>query len=317
MAATASYWDLSGRWQEGLREAKALLTLDNVQDLSRGEMEYVAGFLARYMGQLEQAADHCQTALHLFESSGDDAGAMRALNSLGNIASDRADLEHADLFYERAAAMATQVNDPEYLGRILNSRGAAAQRRGDLDAASKLFGDALAAARRSDNLADQCYALINLGEVAVALNHLKEAEALLSEGLALAQQCGDRRGEAAALIIAGSVATRQNEPREALGRLSRAAKMFYELGDNFDILMAIGRLALASHQVGDLERSALLVSAERALRTGSSYGPSLDHDELAMLEAALKESLGPSFEAIRYRAAKMTLEEVLAVAIAD
>ena len=236
---------------------------------------------------------------------------MRALNSLGNIASDRGNFDEADTSYGRAASIAVRIDDPEYLGRTLNNRGTVAQSRGDLDAAAHLYREALDAARRSDNLADQCYALINLGEVAVGLNHLEEAEALLAKGLTLAHECGDRLAEATVLNTSGWVALRRTEPREALDRSSRAAHMFHELGDNIDILIALGRLALASHQVGDFDHAILLLSAERALRVGFAYGPSPHHDELVAVEAELRFSLGRSFEEIEERAESMTLEQVM------
>lgn len=308
---TSTYWDLSGRWQEGLGAAEALLALDSVKGQRRGEAESVAGMLAYYLGHLDVAFIHAEKALSEYEELHDLNGGARALNAMGNIATDRGQFEHAEDYYDRAATMAERADDTEYLARILNNRGSVAHLQGDLETASTLYHEALEAARRSGNLSDQWPPVINLGEVAIALHQMAEAEAFLSSGLELAQRCGDRRGEAGALVNAGWVALRRNQWVEATDRLSRAACIFHEIGDNFDILTAIGRLALVRHRVGNPEGSALLLSTERSLRAEFEFGLSQDHDELVALETELQRLLGASLAEISQRAKSLTFEELM------
>lgn len=315
LAATIRYWGVTGRWQEGVREAQGLLERgDSIRGVLRADVEWAGGLLSLFMGHQETAAGYLQSALASYQVGGGLSGAMRVLNALGTVEHDRGDMVQADLMYERAAHLAEQLGEAEYLGKILNNRGTVAESRGDYDAAFELYSIGLRAAQKSGSLVDEAIAVTNLADVTVRQGRLDEAASLFSEGARLAKQIGDPLREAGGTLGIAWVEFLQGHDDRAASLFPETLDAFQQLGADNEVLKTLGRMALLARRLNEPRRAATLLAAEQQLRGAGSHGASDDHDLLVQLESELRDSLGADYEESAARGKEMSLDEVVAFA---
>ncbi|WIL22407.1 MAG: protein kinase [Geothrix sp.] len=172
-------------------------------------------YLAKDLGQLDEAQRLREAALVLAQSIGDRDGETISFNHLGLIAAERGRNEDANRFYERSLALSQQTGDQVYLSLAQNNLANLALKRGDLGAAEALYRTNLKLQQGLGNRSGEALALNNLGVVALMTRDLPGAEGLLTRALTLRAALGDKGGQVSCLRNLGILATMKGQIPEA------------------------------------------------------------------------------------------------------
>ncbi|MDI2131821.1 BTAD domain-containing putative transcriptional regulator [Yinghuangia seranimata] len=174
------------------------------------------GVLAEIGGDYAEAARLLRAGLRGAEELDLPTDAAFHLGRLGRIALLTGDLAGADVFHERARAMAVEQSHETARQFAELGLALAARRRGDLEAAERWLLPWLAWNRRLEVAAGEALVLAELGFVAEQRRDLAAAEARHREGLAAARRTGDPRALALALEgLAGAAAAAGDGVRAA------------------------------------------------------------------------------------------------------
>jgi len=179
-------------------------------------------YLAKDLGQLDEAQRLREAALALAQSIGDRDGETMSYNHLGLIAAERGQNEEANRLYERSLALSQQTGDQVYLSLAQNNLANLALRRGDLGAAEALYRTNLKLQQGLGNRWGEALALNNLGVVALMTRDLPGAEGLLSRSLGIRAALGDKGGQVSCLRNLGILATMKGQVAEATDFHQRA-----------------------------------------------------------------------------------------------
>lgn len=179
-------------------------------------------YLAKDLGQLDEAQRLREAALALAQAIGDRDGETIAYNHLGLIAAERGRDEEANRFYERSLALSQQTGDQVYLSLAQNNLANLALKRGDLGAAEALYRTNLKLQQTLGNRWGEALALNNLGVVALMMRDLPGAEGLLGRSLGIRAALGDKGGQVSCLRNLGILATMKGQIPEAVDHHQRA-----------------------------------------------------------------------------------------------
>ncbi len=172
-------------------------------------------YLAKDVGQLDEAQRLREAALALAQSIGDRDGETMSYNHLGLIAAERGRNEEANRFYERSLALSQQTGDQVYLSLAQNNLANLALKRGDLSAAEALYRTNLKLQQTLGNRWGEALALNNLGVIALMTRDLPGADGLLTRALAAREALGDKGGQVSCLRNLGILATMKGQIPEA------------------------------------------------------------------------------------------------------
>ncbi len=182
------------------------------------------------------------------------------LNSLGEVARRRGDLDQAEELYRRALAIRQRpALESLDMALSLNGLGAVALARGDLDQAAKLFRRSLAIReQQAPGSLDVAAGLNNLGIVAKVRGDLEQAAELHQRALAIRQQqAPESLVVTTSLINLGVVAQARGDLEQAtelsLQALAIQERLAPESPDAATSLINLGDLARVQ---GDLDQAA-------------------------------------------------------------
>ncbi|WP_349345192.1 tetratricopeptide repeat protein [Streptomyces rapamycinicus] len=195
------------------------------QGLLMRSVQWRTGIAARQLGELDQARTTLSSVVDLYFEAQHQAGAARALCSLGITLHHQGNL----------AAAAAKLREALELQRAEELRGdrawtmhalAAVERdRGGLAEALELLGEALELHEESESLHGQAWAHFQLGQACLRMGDVPRAETELGEALDAYSRTHDQRGEAWALtqlararLVAGEASAAVDQLRQALTR---------------------------------------------------------------------------------------------------
>ena len=169
-------------------------------------------YLAKDLGDLDEAQRLREGELSLAQANGDRDGETIAYNHLGLIAAERGrDLE-AKGFYERSLSLSQQTGDQLYISLAQNNLANLALKQGDLSAAGVLYRTNLDLHRGLGNRWGEALALNNLGVTALMTQDIPGAEAMLTKALATRESVGDKVGQITCLRNLGILALMKGQP---------------------------------------------------------------------------------------------------------
>jgi serine/threonine protein kinase/tetratricopeptide (TPR) repeat protein len=163
-------------------------------------------YLAKDLGDLDEAQRLREAALSLAKAIGDRDGEIIGYNHLGLIAGERGRDAEARTLYERSLALSQQTGDQFYVSLAQNNLGNLALKQGDLAAAKLLYQTNLDLQRGLGNRWGEALALNNLGVTALMARDLEEAEGLFARALSLRETVGDKVGQVTCLRNLGILA---------------------------------------------------------------------------------------------------------------
>jgi len=267
-------------------------------------------------GQLQEAQRWVAVAL---EPRADHPPWLRAavLNTATHLAWRRGDEEQALAFFEQAAAILPDVDDPNVICDVMMSRGLLAYQRGDIECARAAIEDAARFARER-NLPELPVALVDLSELAIEQGRLDEGRALCEEALACSEGPTSHTARVA-LINLSEIAARQGRYCDALslGRTALAAALDH--GDHTDAVWAAFPIAWPLAELGELERSGRLIGAAAAFLEEAGFARTRSDllGEKAVLDALHRRLPADAVHTLIQQGRDTRLERALGDALKD
>lgn len=161
-------------------------------------LAYACRFL-RSAGSLQEVLDACSLGITAAQQAGNRAQEESLVSLRGETASSLGAWDQAQDDFDRAAALADQLDDDTRRAWNLNDRGLMFLRRGEFEKALRWLGRALSPSRGIDSGRMEAVVEGNLSSAHIGLGHYQLALKHGERGLHLRRQVGDRTGEAYAL----------------------------------------------------------------------------------------------------------------------
>jgi tetratricopeptide (TPR) repeat protein len=209
------------------------------------------GRLYRDTGRLDDAEQHLDAALSLFEASGDERGIASTVDDVGKLFWLRGNYPKALDATQRALAMRRKLGDRRSIALSLNNLGLVYQDSGQFKLALDAFEQALRIRREIGDLVGVAISLNNLGTVAQDQRDDQQALTLFREAHEVAKETGDRNRLALVLTNLGETYDRLGDAPRAVQHLKRAEEIADELGDKMGLAEAargLGKAFLAQRE---------------------------------------------------------------------
>ncbi|WP_028811676.1 tetratricopeptide repeat protein [Streptomyces flavidovirens] len=244
------------------------------QGLLVRSVQWRTGIAARQLGELDKARTTLSSVVDLYFEAQNEAGAARALCSLGIT------LHHQGNLREAAAklgeALALQASDGLAADRAwtLHALAAVERDRANLADAVSHLDTALTLHRASESLHGQAWAHFQLGQVYLRMGDVPRAEVQLSEALELYGRTRDGRGEAWALTQLGRARLVDGDPAPAVDQLRQALSRHREAEDARGEAWTLYYLGQALEESGDADQAVRELERARGMfsRMRDVYG---------------------------------------------
>lgn len=220
---------------------------------------------------------------------------------------------------EGAAAIAKRLGLHRDLARAVNILGIIASESGDNQSALRIFGEGYRLAKGAGDVGRMAASLNNIASIESELGHQGDALAHVEEALAALDSAGDRVAKAIVLETAGYIDIQLGQLDRARRRIADAILMARELEDTMTIANCLDSLGLAALSAGDANRTVVLISAARTLRTitgGAAAGMFAARVKNSMDSAKARLSKVAAESAER-RGTAMSMEEAIRFALGE
>lgn len=244
------------------------------QGLLVRSVQWRTGIAARQLGELDKARTTLTSVVDLYMQAHHDAGAARALNSLGIT------LHHQGNLTE-AAARLREALDLQAVPELATDRAwtmhalAAVERdRGNLAQALDLLTRSLVLHREGDSVHGEAWAHFQLGQLALRMGEVERAEADLEQALDRYGRTRDARGEAWALTQLARARLVAGDGSGAVDGLRRAAARHRDNEDARGEAWTLYHLGQALEETGDLGQAVRELERARTMfsRMRDVYG---------------------------------------------
>ncbi|MGW6908314.1 tetratricopeptide repeat protein [Streptomyces sp. NPDC054940] len=270
------------------------------QGLLVRSVQWRTGIAARQLGELDKARTTLSSVVDLYMEAHHDAGAARALCSLGitlhhqgNLTEAAAKLREA-LDLQSAPALATDR------AWTMHALAAVERDRGRISESHTLLADSLALHRAGESLHGEAWAHFQLGQLSLRMGDVPRAEADLRTALDLYGRTRDARGEAWAMTQLSRARLVAGDPSPAVDGLRQAASRHRDNEDARGEAWSVYYLGQALEETGnldlavrELERSRTMFSRMRdvyGLACARHHSARVTRDQRAAQTGSLKNS---------------------------
>ncbi|MGW2820655.1 tetratricopeptide repeat protein [Streptomyces sp. NPDC001443] len=244
------------------------------QGLLVRSVQWRTGIAARQLGELDKARTTLTSVVDLYREAHHDAGAARALCSLGIT------LHHQGLLTEAAArlreALALQADPALATDRAwtMHALAAVERDRAHLAEALDLLTRSLVLHHEGGSVHGEAWAHFQLGQLGLRMGDVPRAEAELGKALDLYGRTGDARGEAWALTQLARARLVAGDPSPAVDGLRRAADRHRDNEDARGEAWTLYYLGQSLEETGDLDRAVRALERSRTMfsRMRDVYG---------------------------------------------
>ncbi|MGW6733219.1 tetratricopeptide repeat protein [Streptomyces sp. NPDC055013] len=270
------------------------------QGLLVRSVQWRTGIAARQLGELDKARTTLTSVVDLYMQAHHDAGAARALCSLGIT------LHHQGHLTE-AAAKLREALDLQSAPQLATDRAwtmhalAAVERdRGRVSEALDLLTDSLVLHRAGESVHGEAWAHFQLGQLGLRMGDVPRAESELRQALDLYGRTRDARGEAWALTQLARARLVAGDPSQAVDGLRQAAARHRDNEDARGDAWSVYYLGQALEETGnldvavrELERSRTMFSRMQdvyGLACARHHSARVTRDQRAAQTGSLKNS---------------------------
>ncbi|WP_406414344.1 tetratricopeptide repeat protein [Streptomyces sp. NBC_01614] len=270
------------------------------QGLLVRSVQWRTGIAARQLGELDKARTTLTSVVDLYMQAHHDAGAARALCSLGIT------LHHQGHLTE-AAAKLREALDLQSAPQLATDRAwtmhalAAVERdRGRVSEALGLLTDSLVLHRAGESVHGEAWAHFQLGQLGLRMGDVPRAESELRQALDLYGRTRDARGEAWALTQLARARLVAGDPSQAVDGLRQAASRHRDNEDARGEAWSVYYLGQALEETGnldvavrELERSRTMFSRMQdvyGLACARHHSARVTRDQRAAQTGSLKNS---------------------------
>ncbi|MGW2257367.1 tetratricopeptide repeat protein [Streptomyces sp. NPDC001780] len=244
------------------------------QGLLVRSVQWRTGIAARQLGELDKARTTLTSVVDLYREAQQNAGAARALCSLGIT------LHHQGNLTEASAKLreALELQAPEELagdrGWTMHALAAVERDRGALAEARSLLSSALELHRESESVHGEAWTHFQLGQLYLRAGDAARAEGELSAALELYGRTRDGRGEAWATTQLARARLMDGEPAEAAEQLREALARHRDNEDARGEAWTLYYLGQSLEETGDLDQAVRELERARTMfsRMRDVYG---------------------------------------------
>ncbi|MGW0870122.1 tetratricopeptide repeat protein [Streptomyces sp. NPDC002740] len=244
------------------------------QDLLVRSVQWRTGIAARQLGELDKARTTLSSVVDLYLQAHHDAGAARALCSLGITLHHQGQLTEAAAKLREAMDLQTAPELATDRAWTMHALAAVQRDRAHLAEALDLLTRSLVLHREGGSVHGEAWAHFQLGQLNLRRGDVPRAEADLREALDLYGRTRDARGEAWALTQLARARLIAGDPGPAAEDLRRASARHRDNEDARGEAWTVYYLGLALEETGDLDHAVRELERSRSLfsRMRDVYG---------------------------------------------
>ncbi|MDA4889157.1 tetratricopeptide repeat protein [Streptomyces sp. MS2A] len=244
------------------------------QGLLVRSVQWRTGIAARQLGELDKARTTLASVVDLYRDAHHDAGAARALCSLGITLHHQGNLTDAAAKLQEALDLQAAPELATDRAWTLHALAAVQRDRARLAEALELLTESLVLHRAGESVHGQAWAHFQLGQLHLRRGDVPGAESDLRAALDLYGRTQDARGEAWALTQLARARLVDGDALEAVEELRRAAARHRENEDARGEAWTVYYLGQALEETGDLDQSVRELERSRTMfsRMRDVYG---------------------------------------------
>ncbi|MEW2048264.1 tetratricopeptide repeat protein [Streptomyces sp. NPDC005476] len=244
------------------------------QDLLVRSVQWRTGIAARQLGELDKARTTLSSVVDLYLQAHHDAGAARALCSLGITLHHQGQLTEASAKLREAMDLQAAPELATDRAWTMHALAAVERDRAHLAVALDLLTRSLVLHREGGSVHGEAWAHFQLGQLNLRRGDVPRAEADLRRALDLYGRTRDARGEAWALTQLARARLIGGDPAPAAEDLRRASARHRDNEDARGEAWTVYYLGLALEETGDLDQAVRELERSRSLfsRIRDVYG---------------------------------------------
>lgn len=201
------------------------------QPLQAANIHRSIAWIYNALGKEQEAREHNQKALRLYQEMNDLEGQKNVLDAEGWSYYRSSKTTEALECYTQALAICKERGDRRGEGHILNGLGRVYILQGRRIQALEYFKKALAISKESADLALEGRTLNNLGIAHTDLGNYTQALEYLEQSYTIRKNLGDRRGEGVALDNLGRAYSESGQYEKAIQYFQEALHIYLSIGD--------------------------------------------------------------------------------------
>ncbi|MFE6552455.1 tetratricopeptide repeat protein [Streptomyces sp. NPDC057746] len=225
------------------------------QGLLVRSVQWRTGIAARQLGELDKARTTLAAVVDLYFEAHHDAGAARALCSLGITLHHQGNLTEAAAKLQEAMDLQAAPELAADRAWTMHALAAVERDRARLNQALELLTGALVLHRENESVHGEAWAHFQLGQLALRMGDVPRAESELRTALDLYTRTHDARGEAWALTQLARARLFAGDTSAASEDLRRAATRHRENEDARGEAWTVYYLGQALEEAGDLDQA--------------------------------------------------------------
>ncbi|MFB7738194.1 tetratricopeptide repeat protein [Streptomyces sp. NPDC056112] len=270
------------------------------QGLLVRSVQWRTGIAARQLGELDKARTTLASVVDLYREAHHDAGAARALNSLGITLHHQGSLTEAAARLREALALQAAPELATDRAWTMHALAAVERDRAHLAEALELLTQSLVLHREGGSVHGEAWAHFQLGQLALRRGDVERAEADLRRALERYRRTQDARGEAWALtqlararLVAGDTAEAVEELRQAAARHRDNEDARGEAWTLYYLGQALEETGGLDQAVRELERARTMFSRMRdvyGLACARHHSARVTRDQRAAQTGSLRNS---------------------------
>ncbi|GGN81858.1 hypothetical protein GCM10011579_068890 [Streptomyces albiflavescens] len=244
------------------------------QGLLVRSVQWRTGIAARQLGELDKARTTLASVVDLYFEAHHDAGAARALCSLGITLHHQGNLTEAAAKLQEAMDLQASPDLAADRAWTMHALAAVERDRSRLARALDLLTEALVLHREGESVHGEAWAHFQLGQLGLRMGDVPRAERELREALDLYGRTRDARGEAWALTQLARARLVEGDPTSAVAGLRQAASRHRENEDARGEAWTIYYLGQALEETGNLDQAVRELERSRTMfsRMRDVYG---------------------------------------------
>ncbi|TLS41071.1 tetratricopeptide repeat protein, partial [Streptomyces montanus] len=244
------------------------------QGLLVRSVQWRTGIAARQLGELDKARTTLTSVVDLYFEAHHDAGAARALCSLGITLHHQGNLSEAAARLQEALDLQASPELAADRAWTMHALAAVERDRARLAEALDLLTNALVLHRQGESVHGEAWAHFQLGQLGLRMGDVPRAEAELRDALDLYGRTRDARGEAWALTQLARARLVDGDPSSAMDGLRQAASRHRDNEDARGEAWTVYYLGQALEESGSLDQAVRELERSRTMfsRIRDVYG---------------------------------------------
>lgn len=244
------------------------------QGLLVRSVQWRTGIAARQLGELDKARTTLASVVDLYFEAHHNAGAARALCSLGITLHHQGQLKEAAAKLREALDLQITEETAGDRGWTLHALAAVERDRANVEEALDLLTSALALHRENESVHGEAWAHFQLGQLCLRMGDVPGAERELRAALDLYSRTRDSRGEAWALTQLARVRLVDGDASAAVDGLRQAASRHRDNEDARGEAWTLYYLGQALEESGNLDQAVRELERSRTMfsRMRDVYG---------------------------------------------